>query len=382
MSQQLIIEADGGSRGNPGTAGSGAVVIDASTGQVIREIARYVGVATNNVAEYVALIAGLQAAFEINSDANILVRMDSKLVIEQMSGGWKIKHPDMAVLASEARALIGTRNVTFEWIPREKNFRADALANKAMDDLADYDSGFDSKPSAFTTEFNLAGPTSIRAPKVSDQPLTTLVLVRHGRTALTESHKISGGDGDDPELSAAGRADASAASTVIAQLGKEGRWKHIPPVSAVVSSPMNRTRETAEIIAAPLGLAVGLNENLREIGFGDWDGMTNEEVASQSPNELLAWQGSYTVSPPNGESLEVFDVRINRARQQIVAEYSGKTVVAVAHVMPIRGFIKWALDAGESAYWRPQVAPCSITIIRVWGDQAAEVLATNITSHL
>ena len=88
------------------------------------------------------------------------------------------------------------------------------------------------------------------------------------------------------------------------------------------------------------------------------------------------------MSPPNGESLEVFDVRINRARQQIVAEYSGKTVVAVAHVMPIRGFIKWALDAGESAYWRPQVAPCSITIIRVWGDQAAEVLATNITSHL
>lgn len=382
MSQQLIIEADGGSRGNPGTAGSGAVVIDASTGQVIREIARYVGVATNNVAEYVALIAGLQAVLEINPGASVLVRMDSKLVIEQMSGGWKIKHPDMISLGTQVQELVRGLSVKWQWIPREQNTLADALANRAMDELADYDSGYESKPSAFTTEFNLAGPTSIRAPKVSGEPLTTLILVRHGRTALTESHKISGGDGDDPDLSSAGRGDAAAAASVIQQLGRDGRWKHIPPVSAVVASPMNRTRQTAEAIAAPLGIAISLNENLREIGFGDWDGLTNEQVAEETPEALAAWQGSYTVAPPNGESLEDFDQRINRARQQIVKEFSGKTVVVVAHVMPVRGFIKWALDAGESAYWRPQVAPCSITIIRVWGDSAAEVLATNITSHL
>lgn len=382
MSQQLIIEADGGSRGNPGTAGSGAVVIDASTGQVIREIARYVGVATNNVAEYVALIAGLQAVLEINPGASVLVRMDSKLVIEQMSGGWKIKHPDMISLGAQVQELVRGLSVKWQWIPREQNTLADALANRAMDELADYDSGYESKPSAFTTEFNLAGPTSIRAPKVSGEPLTTLILVRHGRTALTESHKISGGDGDDPDLSSAGRSDAEAAASVIQQLGRDGRWKHIPPVSAVVASPMNRTRQTAEAIAAPLGIAISLNENLREIGFGDWDGLTNEQVAEETPEALAAWQGSYTVAPPNGESLRDFDQRINRARQQIVKEFSGKTVVVVAHVMPVRGFIKWALDAGESAYWRPQVAPCSITIIRVWGDSAAEVLATNITSHL
>ncbi len=382
MNELLIIEADGGSRGNPGTAGSGAVVIDSGTGQVIREIARYIGVATNNVAEYVALIAGIQAALEINPAANLAVRMDSKLVIEQMSGGWKIKHPDMISLGAQVQEVIRGKNITWQWIPREQNTLADALANRAMDELADYDSGSTAKPSAFTTEFNLAGPTSIRAPKVSDELLTTLVLVRHGRTALTESHKISGGDGDDPNLSAAGRADAAAASGVISQLGNDARWKHIPPVTAIVSSPMNRTRETAEVIAAPLGLKVELNEKLREIGFGDWDGKTNEQVAAESPDELLAWQGSYTVAPPNGESLEVFDLRINQARRQIVEQYSGKTVVVVAHVMPIRGFIKWALEAGESAYWRPQVAPCSITIIRVWGEQAAEVLATNITAHL
>lgn len=382
MAGQLIIEADGGSRGNPGTSGSGAVVIDASTGQVVREIARYIGIATNNVAEYVALLAGLQAAIEVDPEAQILVRMDSKLVIEQMSGSWKIKHPDMIALGAQVQEIARGREVTWQWIPREQNTLADALANKAMDELADYDSGFDSKPSAFTTEFNLGGPTSIRAPKTSGEPLTTIVLVRHGRTALTESHKISGGDGDDPSLSSAGRADAAAAASVIKQLGVDSRWKHIPPVAAIVASPMNRTKETAEIIATQIGLTVNLNENLREIGFGDWDGMTNEEVAERTPELLAAWQGSFTASPPNGESLEVFDHRINRAREQIVKEFSGKTVVAVAHVMPIRGFIKWALDAGESAYWRPQVAPCSITIIRVWGDGAAEVLATNITAHL
>ncbi|MEN9751550.1 MAG: hypothetical protein RLZZ600_597 [Actinomycetota bacterium] len=129
----LIVEADGGSRGNPGIAAGGAVVLDGQTGELLAEVGVYVGHATNNVAEYNGMLAGLQRAFEINPDAEIHVRMDSKLVVEQMSGRWKIKHPDMAVLASQARALIGTRNVTFEWIPREKNALADAAANKSMD---------------------------------------------------------------------------------------------------------------------------------------------------------------------------------------------------------------------------------------------------------
>lgn len=129
----FIVEADGGSRGNPGIAAGGAVVLDGATEEQIAEVGVYVGHATNNVAEYNGMIAGLQRAFEFNPEASIHVRMDSKLVVEQMSGRWKIKHPDMAVLASEARALIGTRAVTFEWIPREKNSRADAAANKSMD---------------------------------------------------------------------------------------------------------------------------------------------------------------------------------------------------------------------------------------------------------
>lgn len=137
MARELIVEADGGSRGNPGQSGSGAVVIDPATGEILAEIGLYGGVASNNVAEYKAMIAGVRRAIEIDPDAVLHVRMDSKLVVEQMSGRWKIKHPDMAELAAEAReALIGTP-VRFEWIPREQNSRADRLANLAMDARAD-----------------------------------------------------------------------------------------------------------------------------------------------------------------------------------------------------------------------------------------------------
>ncbi|MSZ21467.1 MAG: bifunctional RNase H/acid phosphatase, partial [Actinobacteria bacterium] len=94
------------------------------------------------------------------------------------------------------------------------------------------------------------------------------------------------------------------------------------------------------------------------------------------------WQGSWTVSPPNGESLEVFDARVQAGRRQILSERAGKTVVVVSHVMPIRGFIRAGMDAGVAGYWRPQISPCSITIIRFWGDQAAEVMTVNATSHL
>jgi len=131
---RLIVEADGGSRGNPGVAAGGAVVVDDATGHVIAQIGVYLGHATNNVAEYSGMLAGLTFALRHSSDETVIVvRMDSKLVVEQMSGRWKIKHPDMADLAREARNIIGYRIVEFEWVPRIDNARADAVANRAMD---------------------------------------------------------------------------------------------------------------------------------------------------------------------------------------------------------------------------------------------------------
>ncbi|MFE2245812.1 bifunctional RNase H/acid phosphatase [Streptomyces lavendulae] len=130
---RFVVEADGGSRGNPGPAGYGAVVLDPATGETLAERAEFIGVATNNVAEYKGLIAGLTAARELAPDVTVLVRMDSKLVVEQMSGRWKIKHPDMKPLAAQAAKILPRAQVTYEWIPRERNKHADRLANEAMD---------------------------------------------------------------------------------------------------------------------------------------------------------------------------------------------------------------------------------------------------------
>jgi len=137
MGRMLLIEADGGSRGNPGHSGSGAVVMDMASGEILAEIGLYGGIASNNVAEYRAMIAGVRRALEIDPDAELHIRMDSKLVVEQMSGRWRIKHPDMAELAAEARELLSGTPVRFEWIPRLDNSRADKLANLAMDARTD-----------------------------------------------------------------------------------------------------------------------------------------------------------------------------------------------------------------------------------------------------
>ena len=135
---RLIVEADGASRGNPGAAAGGAVVLNPESGQILARAGILCGHASNNVAEYRGMIEGLEIAFELSPDATVHVRMDSKLVVEQMSGRWKIKHPDMQNLARVARELIKVRSVTFEWVPREQNSLADAAANAALDRQESY----------------------------------------------------------------------------------------------------------------------------------------------------------------------------------------------------------------------------------------------------
>jgi probable phosphoglycerate mutase len=137
LTRRLVVEADGGSRGNPGPAGYGAVVRDAATGEVLAEVSDSLGRATNNVAEYSGLIAGLRAAARVARGADVQVRMDSKLVVEQMSGRWQIKHPDMRPLAAKARDTArALGRVSYTWVPRSRNAHADRLANQAMDAAA------------------------------------------------------------------------------------------------------------------------------------------------------------------------------------------------------------------------------------------------------
>ena len=131
MARHFVITADGGSRGNPGPAAFGAVVYE--NDKIVKEIGAAIGVASNNVAEYQGLIAGLKAVNEIDSKATILVKMDSKLVIEQMSGRWKVKHPNMKELAKQAFATHDPKLVSYQWIPREENSHADSILNDVLD---------------------------------------------------------------------------------------------------------------------------------------------------------------------------------------------------------------------------------------------------------
>jgi len=397
MSHTIIIEADGGSRGNPGPAGSGAVLIDSISGSILAEIALFIGVATNNVAEYRAVLAAIEVANEIAPDASVLVRMDSKLVVEQMSGRWKVKNEGMQDLSAAMKSAIGARKVVFEWIPREQNVRADALANEAMDAESSVVRKFigspdtstidvvtsSSKPVAADLEYNPELPSSVRAPRDVSKKLTTVILVRHGRTMLTETHKISGRGGENPQLSTAGRDDATKAALELTQVGVSGSHAKVLKPTVIVSSPIARALETATIIGDKLGIPVETHDDIAEIAFGDWDGHTNQEVAAKWPELYDAWRGDVSISPPGGgESLGEFDLRVNKGIAEILTKHEGKTVIVVAHVMPIRGFIRKAIDASWPAYWRTSIAPCSISVIRFWGDEAAEISVISQTNHL
>lgn len=382
---RILIEADGGSRGNPGPAGSGTRISDLDTGELLVEICQFIGEATNNVAEYNALLAGLEWIAANHPASQVLVRMDSKLVIEQMAGRWKIKHPDMRDLAILANRAAAQLKVAYEWVPREQNSSADELANWAMDNRSDRITlGRDASSIAsdFSVEFNDTKPSSVRAPQNVTKAATTVILVRHGRTEYTESKRISGSGGSNPSLSESGQQDALKVADELAKFSVSQPWRHLPAPEVVLSSPMARTRETAELIARRNGLDLEVFHEFEEISFGEWDGLTIEEVQERWPQEFENWQGSWSFAPPGGESLETFDTRIQVGLKRVLENFEGRCVVLVSHVMPTRGIVRKAMDAQTASYWRPQVSPCSISVVRFWGDEAAELLHLNTTSHL
>ncbi len=469
--REFVVEADGGSRGNPGPAGYGAVVLDAATGQTLVEAAEYLGVVTNNVAEYRGLLAGLRAARELDPDATVHVRMDSKLVVEQMSGRWKIKHPDMKPLAAEAARIFPPGRVTYEWIPRASNKHADRLANEAMDAGA---RGEQWSPSASTAELdagrsaggrgvanpdartrtgagkgardaeaadptaaavgdataasttaalgnatgptaadgadptaaavgdataagttaalgNATGPTAaegaadadVRAAKTVASPgwgppdmgaPATFVLLRHGETPLTPQKRFSGSGGSDPSLSAAGREQAE---KVAASLARRGT------IQAIVASPLARTRETAAIVAARLGLAVTIEEGLRETDFGAWEGLTFGEVHERHPDDLAAWLSSPDAEPTGGgESFAATGARVAATRDKLARAYAGRTVLLISHVTPIKTFVRLALGAPPESLFRMELSAASLSAVAYYADGGASVRLFNDTSHL
>jgi ribonuclease HI len=134
---RFTLYADGGSRGNPGPAGSGAIIRD-EAGSTVVTVSEFLGTATNNVAEYMAVLRGLESLRDALGDAaaqaEVEVYMDSMLVVRQMSGEWKLKNEGLKPLAARVHeAMRSFDRVTFAHIYRDKNVDADRLANEAMD---------------------------------------------------------------------------------------------------------------------------------------------------------------------------------------------------------------------------------------------------------
>ncbi|MEV6682761.1 bifunctional RNase H/acid phosphatase [Streptomyces erythrochromogenes] len=437
---RFVVEADGGSRGNPGPAGYGAVVLDPASGETLAERAEFIGVATNNVAEYKGLIAGLTAARELAADAEVLVRMDSKLVVEQMSGRWKIKHPDMKPLAAEAARILPRAQVTYEWIPRERNKHADRLANEAMDAGK---RGEQWEPSASSAALDASAARSLSTPPPSGPPgdaaagaaaaraalaasrggaagsdtlwaepgaaaggpiaseapapapapdraapaagqgqgwgpdmgaPATFVLLRHGETALTPQKRFSGSGGSDPELSPAGRRQAAAVAEALAARGT---------VQTVISSPLLRCRETARAVADRLGLDVTVEQGLREVDFGAWEGLTFAEVRERFPEDLQAWLDSPKAAPTGGgESFAAATRRISATRDRLLAEHAGRTVLLVTHVTPVKILVRLALGAPPESLFRMELSAASLSAVAYYADGNASVRLLNDTSHL
>jgi probable phosphoglycerate mutase len=370
VSRRLLIEADGGSRGNPGRAGYGALVRDADTGRVLAERAGGLGTATNNVAEYRGLIAGLEAAGEIAAAGDVEaveVRMDSKLVVEQMAGRWQVKHPSMRPLARHAAGLAAALPaVVWTWVPRARNGAADALANQAMDGRDVHADPWRSSPISTVSP----APTGWLAD--AGPPLPVLLL-RHGATDLTAERRFCGRT--DAALSALGVAQAAAAAAALAGRGD---------VARVISSPLQRALRTAEAVAGACGVDLDVEPDLAETDFGDWEGLTLAEITQGWPELARRWLSDPALAAPGGESLADAERRAWAARDRVLASRAGQSgaVVVVSHVTPIKGWTRAAILAEPGALFRLHLDAASITEIHHHADGRGVLRGFNHTAHL
>lgn len=356
---KVIVEADGGSRGNPGPAGYGAVVWSADRQRVLGESKASIGHATNNVAEYRGLLAGLQEAADLGA-TSVAAQLDSKLVVEQMSGRWRVKHPDLIPLHQQALELAGSfGSVTYAWIPRAENAYADRLANEAMDSAA--------KP--VTEAAEVVSPASWSGARGAP---TRFLLLRHGQTELSVNRRYSGRG--NPPLTELGRRQADAAARYLGQQGG---------IAAVVSSPLQRAYDTATAAAKALGLDVTVDDDLIETDFGDWEGLTFGEAAQRDSGLHRQWLSDTSVAPPGGgESFDVVAQRVRRAKTRIIAEHGDATVLVVSHVTPIKTVLRLALDAGEGILYRLHLDLASLSIAEFYPDGGSSVRLVNQTAYL
>ena len=317
--RRLVVEADGGSRGNPGVAGYGALVRDPETGRVLVEMAEPLGKQSNNVAEYSGLLAGLRAVVDLDPSADVVARMDSKLVVEQMSGRWKIKHEDMRRLALEARHLCDEiegagGSVSFEWIPREHNKAADALSNDAMDGKSIHRALHEAADDV---------PAQEESPAMTGASGGLIAPVKPLRLLLVQLPLVE-----------------SAVPLVVA-----AARRLVGPGAEVVTSD--------EPLALQVARAVGAEVGAEPTVAALW--------AARAPGEDA-------------------DETVRTAYRSLAAR--GGTVVAVTSRRGVLSVLSDVLQTPGQRFWAIATAPGSLTAVEVWEDGAAAVAFTNRTEHL
>ena len=341
---------------------------DADTGEVIAEDGTTIGVASNNVAEYNGLIAGLRLAADLAPDADIEVRMDSKLVVEQMSGNWKIKHPDMKPLALEANRLapFGT---TYTWVPREQNKHADRLANEALD-------GKRSGVTVAVTRATDVLPTEAGGQRGGQSRAGSPGgdRCRPRWCWCATASPTTPANGGSPEVCRAptpGSATRAATRSAPPPTGwrrwatASTRWSPHPyaaPASPARSSPSASACRSRRSRASP------------RWSSAPGTGMTFDEVAAAERPALEKWLGSLDERPGGGESLVMVQERVLAALERLLARHAGRTVVVASHVTPIKVVVAEALQAPLTALFRMELRPASVTVVTFFTPPEGESL--------
>jgi broad specificity phosphatase PhoE len=199
---------------------------------------------------------------------------------------------------------------------------------------------------------------------------TRLLLLRHGQTALSVERRYSGHG--DPELTSLGRAQAAGAAARLAAM---------PGIAAVLTSPLQRARQTAQAVAEATGAPLAVRDGLIETDFGAWEGLTFAEAKARDPELHASWLGSEEVAPPGGESFAAVGRRVEAERAAVVEEFPGATVVLVSHVTPIKMLLRDALQGGPGILYRLHLDLAALSIVDFYPDGGASVRLVNDTSH-
>ncbi|ACZ21432.1 fructose-2,6-bisphosphatase [Sanguibacter keddieii DSM 10542] len=225
-----------------------------------------------------------------------------------------------------------------------------------------------------------ARPTGATFRPDADEPLTA-ILVRHGVTPHTTSGAYSGGGVPGPSLSGDGRIQAAQAADLVHRIGRK-IWPDVPRATEIVASPMVRTQETAAAISRRLGRAVVTDPRLAEGHFGEWEGLTADEIEVRWPGQLREWHESGTFAIPGGESIAQTGERLATAMDDLIAGGPGRTVVVVSHAVALRSVIGTAFGAPASQWHRIRIAPASVSMIRYWADGTSEITAIGIPPEI